>query len=379
MIPAALSSLATFPATALADKHFPWPTGVPYKADTDTNLVRGGQHGYNICNSTTEGQDSLCQTSFVNSIEDFCLWGPPTPNSEVGSTEGEMVAWCTKAGHGTRLIPRGALTGVQWIRTPDYVAVIGYLDQTKVNIAAGDYGGEMDPHGADLRGNPLGGLMYSNAWGSGGEDYDQVIEWHNFIGGDSFCLKACDPAGPNAAHFCEHIYDRIGMFLQRPQQRPKPCDYPGIYTSDGVTMTYKQPAESLGAISTMPYTPRVPQTSNCVTYDSASLYSGLVTLPSNSAVSTTSSSAASSTVTSSGASSSVTSSVGTSSGASSSVSGSTSRSTASGAASTRAPASSSATSSGTAQSAQSSTSDATAMAISGISVLGVVFSALFLS
>ena len=44
---------------------------------------------------------------------------------------------------------------------------------------ANDSGGELDPHGADLRGNPLGGLVYSNAWsGENLTDYQQVIEWH---------------------------------------------------------------------------------------------------------------------------------------------------------------------------------------------------------
>jgi hypothetical protein len=28
--------------------------------------------------------------------------------------------------------------------------IVGFIDQTKVNIANGDYGGEMDPHGADI-------------------------------------------------------------------------------------------------------------------------------------------------------------------------------------------------------------------------------------
>jgi hypothetical protein len=49
---------------------------------------------------------------------------------------------------------------------------------------------------------------------------------------------------------------------------------PGIYTSNGQTMTYYQPAESLGPITTVPYTPVVPASSNCVTYQSAQLYSG---------------------------------------------------------------------------------------------------------
>lgn len=55
--------------------------------------------------------------------KDFCLWGPPEPNSLIGNTEGEAVAWCTKPGRGTRLIPQGALTGVQFMKTPAYVQV----------------------------------------------------------------------------------------------------------------------------------------------------------------------------------------------------------------------------------------------------------------
>lgn len=122
----------------------------PYKVDTDTNLIRGTQLGYNICNSTTEGQDSLCQTSFLNHLDDFCLWAPSKPNSLIADTEGEEVAWCTKPGKGTRVIPPGALQGVQYMKTPDYVQVVGFIDQTKINLQAGDFGGELDPHGADL-------------------------------------------------------------------------------------------------------------------------------------------------------------------------------------------------------------------------------------
>lgn len=51
-----------------------------------------------------------------------------------------------------------------------------------INIAAGDYGGEMDPHGADRRGNPLGGIMFSQAFGRGnGSAWTQVVQWHNFM------------------------------------------------------------------------------------------------------------------------------------------------------------------------------------------------------
>jgi hypothetical protein len=266
--------------TPLASKHFEY-TALPYQADT-SNGDRGTQQGYNICNSTTEGPNSLCQTAIINGIDDFCLWGPPTPNSEIGVIEGEAVAWCTKSGYGTRIIPKGALTGVQFIKTPDYVQITGLINQDQIYIAANDSGGEMDPHGADQRGNPLGGLIFSKAFNSSNGNFVQAIEWHNFMGGGAFCLKACDPAGPNAARYCEHIFDRIGCNYNAPAAYQDgvflSClgenqDFPGVYTgSDGVVSTYTQPAESLGPISTMPFQPKIPATSQCTTFTSAQLY-----------------------------------------------------------------------------------------------------------
>ncbi|KAJ2966899.1 hypothetical protein NUW54_g13672 [Trametes sanguinea] len=147
----------------LASKSFSYPDGIPYQADPD-NGVRGTQQGYNLCNSTTEGPNSMCQTAFT-----------------IGDTEGEEVAWCTKKGRGTRLIPAGALTGVQFMKTPGYLQVVGFIDQTKINLQADDGGGELDPHGADLRGNPLGGLVYTNGFASNNGNnntFQQVHEWH---------------------------------------------------------------------------------------------------------------------------------------------------------------------------------------------------------
>jgi len=131
LLPKALAQ--STPTTPLASKKFEY-TALPYQADTDDG-ERGHQTGYNICNSTTEGKDSLCQTAIINSIEDFCLWGPSEPNSEIGVIEGEAVAWCTKPGYGTRLIPKGALTGVQFIKTPDYVQVTGIINQDQSTLS----------------------------------------------------------------------------------------------------------------------------------------------------------------------------------------------------------------------------------------------------
>jgi len=260
---------------------------LPYQADDCPTGDRGPQSGYNICNSTTEGPTSLCQTLFVNSLEDFCLWGPPTPNSMVGDTEGQSVAWCTKSGHGTRVIPAGAITGAQFIQTADYIEVTGYIQQNLIDMDPTDGGGEMDPHGADGRGNAIGGLMFSNAFAASAgnpSNYVQVREWHNFMGSGVFCIKACDPSVANSAQYCDNLFDRIGCQYNVPAAYVdnvfESClgdlqDPPGTYTgSDGKLTTYTQPAESLGAISTMPYTARIPSSSSCSTFSSAALFSG---------------------------------------------------------------------------------------------------------
>jgi hypothetical protein len=169
----------------------------------------------------------------------------------------------------------------------------------------------------------------------------------SFIGSNAFCLKACDPAGPNAANYCQHIYDRIGCAFNAPNAAQdnvfescdaENADFPGVYTSNGQVVTYTQPPESLGAITTMPYVARVPSSSNCKTFTSAALFTGLPTVSSTPSAS--------------------------SSGSGSATSKPTGSAAATGSAK---PASS------------STTSDAVALAISGLSLFGVVFSAMFLS
>jgi hypothetical protein len=122
--------------------------------------------------------------------------------------------------------------------------------------------------------------------------------FYSFIGSNQFCFKACDPAGPNDRRFCEHIFDRIGCAYNAPHNAQngtfERCegenqDFPGIYTVDGEVRTYTQPPEELGAISTMPYEPRVPASSNCVQFPSTALFAGLPTAP-GSAPTTTSTS-----------------------------------------------------------------------------------------
>ncbi|TFY53691.1 hypothetical protein EVG20_g10003 [Dentipellis fragilis] len=441
-------------STPLAGKSFAYPSQIPYHVDPQTD-GRGPQFGYNQCNSTTEGPTSDCQTSFVSTIDDFCLWAPAKPDSTIADTEGEEVAWCTKKGHGTRIIPAGALQGVQYIKTDNYIQIAGFIDQTLVNIQDGDYGGELDPHGQDLRGNPMSGLMYSTGyskdnstvvqmheWNLGGEAdashgntipkglavlksvffrlipsafngpgesgtgclcmadlkskaqakkievphirlCQLTLSWRNphpkppwflaeqaqwlglssgmtnvlndtvpvlvlaptvvscmygmieartcavclancqgdmhshrrltvspdslksdgtpiflaveehynrrlpyqesFIGGGTFCITICpdDGAAKNAAGYCRNTLDRLGCAVNSPNNAQngtfEVCDgedkdLPGVYTTNGQTVTYWQPDESLGPITTIPFTVRTPASSNCKTFSPAALF-----------------------------------------------------------------------------------------------------------
>ncbi|KAJ1031778.1 hypothetical protein NDA13_002167 [Ustilago tritici] len=190
--------------------------------------VPGGepQSGYNTCACNTWKQDSKCQTAWINSLEDFCLWGPAEYGT-VGEKERSGVAYCTTDRHGTRLIPDGTIEGAHFVRTRDYVQVTGVGDFTSILIPDGDDGGEFDPHGADDLGNPIGGIVYTTANpATNGEPYF-VSEWTNFMSYNQFCLRAC--WGERAAAQCEHIYDVMGCRWNIPANYE-----PGVFeTCDG--------------------------------------------------------------------------------------------------------------------------------------------------
>ncbi|KAM0756297.1 hypothetical protein T439DRAFT_376514 [Meredithblackwellia eburnea MCA 4105] len=259
---------------------------IPYQVNPYPYL-RGPQSGYNECNSTTGGAQSECQTLIANNISDFCLWGAAldSPTGTIGEIEAATVAYCTKDTHGARTIPGGAITGVQFMRTKAYIQITGHIDQTALMLTKDDTGGELDPHGADLLGNPLGGLVYSTGLPSGNnQTYMQAVEWNNFIGGGVFCLKLCDPT-VTSPNYCQNIFDLLGCSYNMPaayrDNEFTSCegdlqDVVGTYTSNGQTYTWSQPS-SLPATSTLPWTPRIPSSSNCVTYQSSQLFSAAST------------------------------------------------------------------------------------------------------
>jgi len=68
------------------------------------------------------------------------------------------------------------------------------------------------PHGYDGNGNPVGGLVFGNSYGK----LQQYHEWTNFMSFSQFCIRACNPDGPNPAGYCEHIYDLQGCNWNMP-------------------------------------------------------------------------------------------------------------------------------------------------------------------
>jgi len=283
----AANSLPSFEPTPLVSKIFPY-TALPEQVYPPANaVIRGSQSGYSICNSSTQNQDSLCQTILVNNISDFCMWAPAKPNQTIAVTEGDEVGWCTKNGHGTRGVVPDTITGIQVLRTSQYLQIVAFINQSLLNMPADDYGGELDSGGQDGAGNPIGGLVYTTFFSSDGNTIEQTQYWTEFIGGGVVGIKICNPKGTNPAGYCQHTLDRIGLPYNMPNAAQngtfEVCDsdlmnIPGEYTSGGKTLSYSQPAESLGPITSIPYTPVIPSSSNCQTYQSSQLYTDFASL-----------------------------------------------------------------------------------------------------
>ena len=149
----------------------------------------------------------------------------------------------------------------------------------------------------------MGGLVYTNHFSTDGS-IQQTQYWtelvrilhfwspmltpfFRFIGGSVVGIKICDPKGQNPQGYCQHTLDRIGLPYNMPNAAKngtfEVCDsdlmdVPGVYTSGTQTLSYAQPAESLGPISSIPYTPRIPSSSNCQSYQSTQLFTDFASL-----------------------------------------------------------------------------------------------------
>ncbi|KAF7375802.1 hypothetical protein MSAN_00469900 [Mycena sanguinolenta] len=281
---------AYFSPDPLVDKVIPYGS-IPYQVmNASDDDPRGFQTGYNICNTTTETQDSQCQTMFVNHVDGECATSvsghlqPPT-RRKIADSEGIEVAWCSKKGHGTRIIPEGTITSLQMVKTPSYIQIAGTLNQNFINIGGTD-GGELDSGGQDGEGNPMGGLVYTNAFSaSNGNNgtYIQAQHWSFFIGDSAFCGKICDQTGPNPGGLCNNVYDRLGCEYNAPSDvDANTFEYclgddmmpVGTYVGqDGKTSVYTQPAETDSIdYDNLPYTPTPAPTSSCTQFASAAIF-----------------------------------------------------------------------------------------------------------
>ncbi|PWZ01007.1 hypothetical protein BCV70DRAFT_159345 [Testicularia cyperi] len=239
------------------------PATLPAKTD-----AAHGQTGYNDCQSRygATNPKAKCQNIYINSVKDFCVWGPPNTDSYavVGDKEPVMVSYCMKSGYGTRLIPDGTIYGAHFLKTPSFVQVTGTGDFTKIRIKKGDDGGELDPHGAEGSGNPIGGKVFTRAYTG---DWEELPEWQNFMSDDEYCFRACR-AGTYAKQWCPHIYDIMGCFWNEPANyQPgvfEQCDgtegaWPGVYSGStwyqGVKPTPK--AQAAGSSSNCRFYPSI--------------------------------------------------------------------------------------------------------------------------
>jgi len=279
---------------------------------------------------TAINQTSDSRLLSVNSIDDFCIFAPPTLYN-ISDSETFEVAWCTKPRNNARVIQDGVLTGVSFSKTDFYVQVMGYGDFTKLNIPLGDYGGELDPHGATGAGNPIGGNVSSTITGAA----EPFAEWMQYISYNQFCIRVCTSANAtfSAAQMCWHELDEMGCEFVMPYDYQfngtfKTCDAdvaepPGYYPTATVNGTpeYSSFAQAwTGTIDSVAYTVGttvtptapafIPSSSNCVTVSTISngiplsslVTSGSVATPTVSGSASSGASAATGTTTTTGTS-----------------------------------------------------------------------------
>ncbi|SPO28765.1 uncharacterized protein UTRI_04643 [Ustilago trichophora] len=287
--------------------------------------------------NTPINQTSVSRLASINSIDDWCTFGPPGTGQPLADVEEITVAYCTKPRNNARVIPDGSVTGAHFIKTPLYVQLMAVGDFTSIGFMAGDEGGELDPHGATNMGNPVGGNVTSNV--SGQDVFYE--EWMNYASSNQICFRVCiagTDVAPTALE-CQHTLDVMGCNWVMPGNYAdnvfETCDGdsaypPGLYPEgDGQTSTFVQYFTGIYSVNGVTYsytngspdqtTPQAaystPATSNCKT--TSTIANGIKSLI---ASHTTSSSSSAAQATKTGSSSSGSSSG--SSGSSGSSSGS---------------------------------------------------------
>lgn len=154
---------------------------------------------------------------------------------------------------------------LQFMKTSAYIQIVGFIDNTAIGLSATDSGGELDPHGADLQGNPLGGVVYSNGTTDSTDgSLTQIYNWNlsvllfsfylfvsnkpkhdimrRFVGSGLFCVKLCYNSITNP-DYCLNTDDLVGCDYNMPSNVQNgtytSCegelqDVVGVYTVNGV-------------------------------------------------------------------------------------------------------------------------------------------------
>lgn len=239
--PAALHQMSNHPPKfrySPPDPHYPGVRARGKNGPTNPSKPRLG---------TRVNQKSSSRLVSINSVDDWCTFGPKDNTKELGEVEEEVVAYCTKPRNGARVIPDGTVTAAHFVKTPLYVQVMALGDFTKINLKKGDKGGELDPHGATNKGNPHGGNVTSNV--SGKDVFYQ--EWMNYISHELMCFRVCTAGSPEAPPQaeCQHSLDKVGCYWIMPGDYSDntfdSCEAdaaypPGIYVSGGSTSSFQQ-------------------------------------------------------------------------------------------------------------------------------------------
>ncbi|KIK58594.1 hypothetical protein GYMLUDRAFT_227867 [Collybiopsis luxurians FD-317 M1] len=181
-----LNSITT--SLLLASAVFAQSSTVSYPEDVIATGTMGTTNPPEPTTGTAINQTSDARLLSINAIDDWCIFAPPELQ-DIADSETYEVAWCTQSRNDARVIPDGTITGVSLLKTDMYVQIMGYGNLTQLNIPAGDWGGELDPHGAYGSGNPIGGNVTTNITADG--QTINVAEWMLYVSYEMFCFRAC--------------------------------------------------------------------------------------------------------------------------------------------------------------------------------------------
>ncbi|WVQ67136.1 uncharacterized protein L199_005331 [Kwoniella botswanensis] len=193
--------LVSLSQSILVNSQYIPPQALSYRRSYVNSTLAG--RGDESNDKTKDNSDAQSQSKelWLMSHEDFCVYGLSEENrgKMLSESVDNVISYCSKSGHGTRLIPDGTLKGVTYVRTPSWVQVSGSGDFSQIGISPDDSGAQFDSSSH----NPQGSSLITSQGG------DPAKDWVTMISGQTFCVRACfgDPA------FCPTQYDSLGCYF----------------------------------------------------------------------------------------------------------------------------------------------------------------------